>query len=123
MNTISRRHTVLDVFRRQVAKGIGRLSNSVEPGDGLSARGDGKPPAPAEKVESIVRRRISALDRSSPESNALATRVFVESVLLGEFGEVLLADPGFAQMVGEVSASMREDPQLREQLDRLLLEF
>jgi hypothetical protein len=65
----------------------------------------------------------AALDRRSPEGRAAATRAFVENALVAEFGPGLLSDPAFGDMVGEISAALREDPQLREQFDHMLTEL
>lgn len=122
MDPIGNLNPVLDALRRQLAENVERLRKSGKLA-GSSARRAEQAAARPEGLESILRRRISALDRRSPEGKARATRVFVESVLVAEFGEALLADAGLGEMLGEISAALREDPQLREQLDNMLLEL
>jgi hypothetical protein len=123
MDPISPFNPVLDALRRQVAENIERLRKSGKLAAG--ARGDRTEQAGArgEGLESVLRRKISALDRRSPEARAQAARLFVETVLVAEFGEALLSDPGLGDLLSEVGASLSEDPQLREQLDRALAEI
>jgi hypothetical protein len=119
MDPISNHNPALDALRRQLAESVKRLRKSGE-STGSSARRAGQPAARAKGLESILQRRISAIDRRSLEGKAHATYAFVESVLVAEFGEALLSDPGLGKMLVEISDSIREDPQLRDQLDDLL---
>ena len=123
MDPISNLNPVLDALRRQLAENIERLRKSGKLAAGGRAARAEQPAARAEGLESVLRRKISALDRRSPEGRSQAVRVFVESVLAAEFGEALLADPRLGELLGEVSASLREDPEIREQLDSLLAEL
>lgn len=123
MDPISNLNPVLDALRRQLAENIERLRKSGKLAAGGRATRAEQPAAGAEGLEAALRRKISALDRRSPEGRSQATRVFVESVLAAEFGEALLADPGLGELLGEVSASLREDPEIRAQLDSLLAEL
>src|SRR5262245_29964761 len=125
MDPISQLNPVLDALRRQLAENIERMRRSGK----LAAAGRGAGAAPsaaaaaAEPLEAAVRRRVGAIDRRSPEGLAAATRVFIETVLVAEFGAGLLADPGLGEMLNEISATLREDPELRQQLDGMLGEL
>ncbi len=39
---------------------------------------------------------------------------------MAEFGEALLSDPGLGEMLDQISVALREEAQLRDQLDNLL---
>ena len=123
MDPISSLNPVLDALRRQLAENIERLRKSGKLAAGSRAAGAGQAAAQAEGLESILKRRISAIDRKSPEGRSQATRVFIESVLTAEFGDALLTDPGLGELLGDISASLREDPEIRAQLDALLGEL
>lgn len=72
----------------------------------------------------ILVRRVGAIDPLDPERSRKALRVFLESVLLGEFGMGIANDPSFADMVGDVQKQMEADPELSQagaQLSELLL--
>jgi hypothetical protein len=124
VDPISQINPVLDALRRQLAENIERMRKAgklAAAGQGAAARQSA--PAGAEPLEAAVRRRVGAIDRHSAEGLAAASRVFVETVLVAEFGQGLLADPGLGEMLNDLSASLREDPELREQLDRMLTEL
>ena len=124
MEPISQVNPMLEALRRQLAENIERMRKAGK----LAAAGRGqgaREPAPAggEPLEAVLRRRIAPLDRRSPEGLAACTRAFVETVLTAEFGQGLLSDPGLGELLTELSASLREDAEIREQLDRMLTEI
>jgi hypothetical protein len=71
-------------------------------------------------VQATLARRLAGIDRSSPQGRAAATRALVEVALVSEFGASMLADPGFGALLGEVSATLLEDDEIRARLDELL---
>ena len=121
MDPINNLNPALEALRRQLAENIDRLRRSGKLAAGTRAAQAERPGV--EGLEAALRRRISALDRASPEGKRRATRIFVEAVLAAEFGEAVLADPGLGEMLGEISASLLADPQLSERLDRLFSEL
>jgi hypothetical protein len=122
MDPISNFNPVLEALRRQLAEDIERMRKSGKFA-GSPSRPAGQPAMRAKGLESILQRRISGIDRRSPDGKARAAYAFVEGVLVAEFGEALLSDPGLGQMLVEIGDSLRQDPQLRDQLDALLGEF
>ena len=123
LDQISSLNPVPDALRRQLAENIERLRNSGKLS--LSSRDAAaeQSAAQAGDLDAILRHKLSALDPSSPEGQAQTTCTFVETVLAAEFGEALRSDPGFNVLLGEISASLREDPQLREHLDSMLIDL
>lgn len=122
MDPIGNVNPLLDALRRQLAENIERLRRSGRLA-AASTAGRGERAARAEGLEPLVRRKVAALERRSPEGRRQATRAFVEAVLVSEFGEALLADPALGGMIEEIGDSLREDPQVREQLDAMLSEL
>ena len=74
-------------------------------------------------LDEFVAGALAAVDRRSSAGLSAATRVFVETVLVNEFGPGLLTDPGFGQLAAELSDSLREEPDVREPLERMLAEL
>jgi hypothetical protein len=72
--------------------------------------------AGAETVAALVARRVQALDRADPDRHRKAFRVFLESVLLAEFGEALVNDAGFHRLVDDVQATMQADREIAGQI-------
>lgn len=79
-----------------------------------------------EDLASALARRLSVIDRADPDRKRKAFRVFLESVLLDEWGASLINDPGFQQLVDSVQAQMETRADLRALMDdaagRLLAE-
>ncbi|MDQ0086108.1 hypothetical protein J2W35_006489 [Variovorax boronicumulans] len=78
------------------------------------------------KIRQMVALRVRALSPDDPQRQRKAFRLFLESVLMQEFGRDRLGDKGFDQMVDAVLQRMESDPQLhaalREAGDLLLVD-
>jgi hypothetical protein len=104
------------VIRRQVAS-LARPANGEAaaptrtPRDPTAARKAGGGEAQPD-IASLVARRVQALDPADPDRPRKAFRVFLESVLLAEFGDDLINDAGFHRLVEDVHAQMAADPEL-----------
>ena len=73
--------------------------------------------APAD-LAALVARRVRAIDPDDPGRRRQAFRVFLESVLLAEFGEAqLINDPGFYRLVDDVQLQMEADADLAVAID------
>ncbi|MBL8515564.1 MAG: hypothetical protein JNM76_01235 [Betaproteobacteria bacterium] len=55
---------------------------------------------------------MAALTESDPDRHRKAFRIFLESVLLQEFGLALMNDAGFQRIVDQVHEQMLNDPEL-----------
>jgi hypothetical protein len=75
------------------------------------AAGSGVNPSRPENLESLVGQRIKQIDRNDSQRGRKAFRVFLESILLASFGEQLMNDPKFYQLVDDVQMSMESDPE------------
>lgn len=116
MDPVGKLSRALALMRRAV----GTRQPAARPA-GAGARG----PATAghQGVEQAVVRRLREIPRDDPERRTLAARVFLEQVLLEEFGQELKNSPRFQEMVGEVQRVMDGDPQLQAELQALLDEL
>jgi hypothetical protein len=63
-------------------------------------------------LEALTQRRIKSIDRDDPKSERKAFRVFLESVLLAQFGEQQINEPQFYQMVDDVQSAMERDSEV-----------
>ncbi|MES2933109.1 MAG: hypothetical protein V4805_06445 [Pseudomonadota bacterium] len=64
------------------------------------------------QIDSLIAQRVKALDPDDPKRGRKAFRIFLESVLLAQFGDALINDPTFYQMVDEIQHVMEQDPQI-----------
>jgi hypothetical protein len=119
--TIDPVYQLVAVIRQQVAtvRGESPARNAVS-GTKATAPRTGR-----QSVAEVISRRVRAIDPDEPGSRRKAFRIFLESVLLGEFGTDLINDPAFYRLVDDVHNMMESDAELRPRLEeagRLLLE-
>ena len=77
-----------------------------------AAREPAGQPGAAADLGTVVARRVRALDPADPDRPRKAVRIFLESVLLAQFGERLVNDAGFHQLVDDVQRQMAGDSAL-----------
>jgi hypothetical protein len=68
--------------------------------------------AKGEDLAARLARRVRAIDASDPDAAGQAMHVFLESMLLAEFGEHLINDPAFHQIVEGVYQQMCGNAEL-----------
>lgn len=71
----------------------------------------------ARSLQSLITQRIKAIDPNDSQRGRKAFRIFLESILLFHFGENLINDPQFYQMVDEIQTTMEADTDIRQQID------
>lgn len=82
--------------------------------DGQAADGADRP------LEGAVAARLRQLDATDPGFAEQATEVFVETVLLAEFGAQMTNDAQFRGVIRSVAREMRSQADTAAELDRLL---
>jgi len=58
--------------------------------------------------------RLGAIEAADPDRVSKSLRIFLEAVLLEEFGSDLVEDPAFHDLLAAVHASMMSSEQLAE---------
>jgi hypothetical protein len=71
-------------------------------------------------LKSKVQERLNALDPDDPRHPEKSRRVFLESVLAWQFGNELMLDRGFAEIVAGVQEALRAHPRADARLGELL---
>jgi hypothetical protein len=108
---------VMQVLRRQMAENLQRMRGggklTAVPTTGASAASAAAP------LRQTVARRIKAIDADDPRYRDKVTALFVESVLLAEFGQGLVNDPAFRDLAQQVQSAMLADAELQSSLTRL----
>jgi hypothetical protein len=112
---------VMQVLRRQMAENLERMHGSARRPPAAGAPAAAAPAAPS--LRQAVARRLRSIDPQDPRYLDKATSVFVESVLLAEFGEALVNDAQFRDMAQRVQSAMLEDSALRDDLARLAVQM
>jgi hypothetical protein len=72
---------------------------------------------PQGNLEALIGQRIKAIDYNDTNRGRKAFRVFLESILLSHFGDQLMNDPQFYQLVDDIQISMESDTEIRSLID------
>jgi hypothetical protein len=86
-------------------------------GKGKRAVASSTAPAPGQ-LEALIELRVRKLDRDDPQRGRKAFRLFLETVLLAQFGDKLMNDPKFYLLVDDVHAALERDPQVQQLIGR-----
>jgi len=76
--------------------------------------------AQGRRLEELIARRVENIDPDDSEKGRKAFRIFLELTLLHEFGEDLINDPAFYQLVDKVQESMEQQPGLQGAVQRAI---
>jgi hypothetical protein len=108
------------IMRAQV-QALARPVTTATPalGAGVVA-GESKPSkrTKSEDLAARLARRVRAIDPADPDAGDKAMHVFLESVLLAEFGDHLINDPAFHQIVDAVHQQMRGNAELMVMMEK-----
>lgn len=111
MPAISSVQQIVATLRAEMAGHVARRNRPA------GARAPAAAPAQA-PMGSLISQRVRALDPDDPKRNSKAFRIFLESVLLSEFGMELINDPAFYSLVDQVQQQMAQDPRIAEAIGR-----
>ncbi|HEX7640606.1 MAG TPA: hypothetical protein VF472_00190 [Burkholderiaceae bacterium] len=108
---------IVAVIRQQIAAPVNRTPPQAAPASTGTTRkaANSRQGAKGGKqagLGGLIAKRLGALDRTDPERGRKAFRIFLESVLLNEFGEQLINDPGFYQMVDGIQMQMESNAEI-----------
>lgn len=102
---------LVSVIRAQLASRSEISSSRKHSASGKTSRKSSS--HPQANLESLIAQRIQGIERDDPHRGRKAFRVFLESVLLSHFGEQLINDPKFYQLIDDIQMSMEADPDIR----------
>ncbi len=108
------------IMRAQVAA-LARPAVTLTPqpaAGALAVDGKTKKQTKSEDLAARLARRVRTIDRADPSADSKAMHVFLESVLLAEFGDHLINDPAFHQIVDEVQRQMQGNAELAGMMRR-----
>lgn len=80
-------------------------------------------PVSPEALKLRISRELKRYNLKSSEGRKHARRLFVETIILGDFGEDISHDPKFAFLIRDVETSLSEDSKVSQTLDNLLEEL
>jgi hypothetical protein len=119
--TIDRLSGVMEVLRRQIAESARRLdAHGKTARSGLATPGAESTKPPLAEVKRRIKERLAAIPHGDPDRAKKAQRLFIESVLTWEFGDTLLLDKRFEEMLDRVQQGLASVPAATQQFDAFL---
>lgn len=104
---------LLAIIREQI--GESRIAQGAKHGNTKS--GNTSKPDKAQRLFELTAKRIKTISKEDPKRNKKAFKFFLESMMLADFGEELINDPAFYQLIEQVQLKMEQDPQLSAQIE------
>lgn len=105
---------LVNAIRTQLTRTSDSPASQRAPGRRTGAAGRAYAP---DQLEALIELRISKLARDDPRRGQKAFRVFLEAVLLSHFGDGMVNDPAFSQLVDDVQSAMESDSQCQMMVD------
>jgi len=113
---------VLSVLRRQMSERSAKLGTQSAVSQSRSAESAVTGDALLE-VQRKVQERIRALDPNDARRQSKAVRLFLEGVFSHEFGDSMLTDPAFYNLIDDVQTAMESDSEIDQALQRMVKEL
>lgn len=123
MDPVGGASPVMEVLRRQMSENLEKLRGAGTTAAGARAQPQVAGRAVTESLRQTLGRRVRAVDARDPQFQEKATALFVESILVSEFGDGLVNDAGFRLMIRDVARTMRTDPATAKELATLFAEL
>jgi len=119
MSRIDGLSQVMEVLRRQMAENAKKLEKGRTTPSTISTDPNKVNKISAQDLQQRIRERLRPLG-STTGYNQKAARIFLESVLTWEFGEDLVHDPRFTDLLNEINQTMETDAELKMRLQTLI---
>jgi len=120
MTSINNVQQIVAVIRQQLATRTAPFEPRLRRGESTAGAAAKSPP---KDISALIGQRIRAIDRDDPNRGRKTFRVFVESILLSEFGEELINDPQFYRIVDDVQQQMETDPATQTSVSAAIQEL
>lgn len=116
---------MLEVLRRRISSNTQRAeaTSSTKSQDSSSATSRMPTRTNVAALREKVRDRLRSLNPDEPQHRNKAVRIFLESVILWEFGEDIAPSAELAEIVTSISSEMDAHPTLRNNLHSLVDEL
>jgi hypothetical protein len=122
MDPINRLDQVLQIIGRQMSERATRLDTGAKLATPEGAARSTRRPSLA-ALKRKVKERLATIDANDERRGEKARRVFLESVLTWQFGDELLLDRGFEEMVAGVQEALKAHAQTDARVSQLLREL
>lgn len=122
MDPINNISQLVETLRKQLVESQNKTAlSSKAPSKPGPTAASGRPDIG--EVQHKIREKLRRIDSNDPKAEQKSIRIFLESVLLWEFGERLMDDPKFYALLDDVQHSMESDTAVRESLAVLVAQL
>jgi hypothetical protein len=118
MDPVSKLSRALAIIRRAAARPSGTTRQPAE-----AKAGSASEQASEAEFRAVVAQRLGAISAQDPDRRNTSARVFLEQVLLREFGAKVLNSQHFQDTLREVQRVMEADAAMSAELDNLIQEL
>lgn len=122
MDPINRLNRLLETLRQQIAESA-RRSDTSRTQTSPSQSGNGAVKLALPELRRRIQDRIQGVEPTTPEGQRQAKRLFLESVLVWEFGDNLLLDKQYQHMLDNIQATIESDPDTDKQFTALVTDL
>ena len=122
MEPVSGLSSIIEILRRQIGDRPTRLEKKGHPSSTTQSSSAQKSSgrADTQQLERQIINQIRALDLKDKNHQARAIQIFIGSVLAWEFGDEIVQDDRFPELLEEVYRMMTNEPQIKMKLDQLI---
>lgn len=114
---------VMEALRRTMSENLEKLRQAGRLPPGQQTGLQRARPESTTDLRRKVTRRLRSIPEGDPAFQQKTVGLFVESVLLDQFGESLVNDPGFRELIDQVCTTMTQDEAIASDLRALIAEL
>jgi len=120
MEPVGNLSSIIEVLRRQIADNAAKIDRTGRSGAGGRAPVASKTAQPTiQQLRETIKERIQHLDRNAPDYGRSVKRAFLEAVISWEFGNEILLDQGYGDMLSDIQSLIEADESLQKQFEKL----
>lgn len=121
MDPINGLNNIMEILRRQIADNAKRLDRPGKTGRlGASRTGQNPGKTSPGELRALIHDRIKGLNPQEAQYQHKAKRLFLESVMAWEFGNDIIRDQEFSDMIADIQETLETTPEIRRQFDGLI---
>lgn len=120
-DSISRLNHVMLLLRQQLASRLGHAKGAADGGAASKATGYRSAQSGKRDLQQVMAQRLGVLRAAGVSNTQVLKRAVIEQVLISGFGEHLVNEPKFQEMVDSVLQTLMQDTEMSELLERLIV--
>lgn len=121
MDPIKPLNGLAELLRKRIASEVaGKQAGRASAQAPRSSPAGGSQRAGVDVLRAKISNTVRAIDPDDPSWKGKATRAFIENVLAWQFGDSILNDPKFADLVTNVQTAFENDRAVGELLDAIV---